>query len=128
MARKYGKCNYAVLKKTFWGWKKKLVKHAIKPEMSYWQDGDKSRIGINLCPNNTNKKMALLVFSPEPDEVIVHYPKRIKTWEQLAKWIGLFPSAGQARKAGFCGAIEAGFTARKIKSWHCWFWVYNTEM
>jgi hypothetical protein len=36
-------------------------------------------------------------------------------WESLAVECGLFPSKGQARKAGWAGPIEPGFSLRTIK-------------
>jgi len=42
-------------------------------------------------------------------------PLTATTWEELATQCKLFPSKGQARKAGWSGPIEPGFSQREIR-------------
>lgn len=42
-------------------------------------------------------------------------PLTAKTWEEVAVQCGLFASKNQARKAGWQGEFEPGFSQREIK-------------
>lgn len=54
------------------------------------------------------------LFSPKQDEEIFWFIED-QTWAHIAKFIGIFKSTSQARKNGWGGKIEEGWTERIVK-------------
>lgn len=108
--------NYILIR---WKWfafraiKIKTITEKTKPRIH-----EATNIGAhyNLCPKRTDLRMAVQIFSPDKNEKIVMFSNHIKTWQRLAKWLGLFSSESQAKKNGWLGDIPYGYTERKIKS------------
>lgn len=117
------KRNYILLRKNWLGWRKTLVRKTMIP-YSWGTIGKRNVIGWNLAPNGTSKFWAMQMFQPNKGENVVFYPRRIKTWDAMGAWLGLFPSRGQARKAGLSGLLPHGYSERKIKQKHCMLWLY----
>lgn len=55
-----------------------------------------------------------LLFGPDEDEVVITVPTDFR-WPQLLKLLGVFSSAGQARKNGWDKDIEEGWSEALFK-------------
>lgn len=71
-------------------------------------------LSANVVIGSPTVKDIEMLFEPEEDEVLILAPDEFM-WPQLLKLLGVFKSAGQARKNGWDKPIEEGWNEALFK-------------